>query len=47
MRNSFEDKYGIYIYWKEQDELMTLDAWLREVDLPKAFYVGSVIDYRW
>ena len=47
LRNSFEDKYGIYIYWKEQDELMTLDAWLRETDLPKAFHVGGVIDYRW
>lgn len=47
LKESFEDKYGIYIYWKDQDELMTLDAWLREADLPKAFYVGGVIDYHW
>lgn len=47
LKEFFEDKYGIYIYWKDQDELMTLDAWLREADLPKAFYVGGVIDYHW
>lgn len=37
------DKFSFYIYY--QDELKTLDEWIRETDLSESFYFGGTLDY--
>lgn len=44
--NSFyNDTFGFYIYY--QDELKTLDDWIRETDLSGSFYFGGTLDYHY
>ena len=37
--------FGFYIYY--QDELKTLDDWIRETDLSGSFYFGGTLDYHY
>ena len=39
----FHLKFSFYIYY--QDELKTLDEWIRETDLSGSFYFGGTLDY--
>lgn len=43
LRDAYEDKFGFYIFYKEQ--LMTEDEWMRFADLTKPYYIGGTIDY--
>ena len=45
LKDSFEDRFGFYIYDRDMEELMTLDSWVRRSDLTKDYYFGGVIDY--
>ena len=42
---SYEGRYGFYVYSPESRELQPLDAWLRGADTGKPFYVGGTVDY--
>ena len=42
---SYEDNRGIYIYDSANDDLLTLDSWLRTTDFHAPLYLGGVIDY--
>lgn len=43
LNDCFNDKFSFYIYF--QDELKTLDDWIRETDLSGSFYFGGTLDY--
>ena len=43
----YEDKFDHYIYLRDHDELITLDAWVRDLDPKDSFYIGGIIDYHW
>lgn len=43
--DSYEDRFGFYIYTPESETLQPLDTWLRSTDTSKPFYVGGTIDY--
>ena len=45
LTDSYEDKFGFYIYTPESQALQPLDSWLRNTDTSKPFYVGGTIDY--
>ena len=45
LKESYEDRFGFYIYDHDMEELMTLDSWVRRSDLTKDYYFGGVIDY--
>ena len=45
LSDSYEDKFGFYIYTPESQTLQPLNAWLRNADTSKPFYVGGTIDY--
>ena len=45
LKESYEDRFGFYIYDHDMEELMTLDSWVRRFDLTKDYYFGSAIDY--
>ena len=47
LNRAFEDKFGFYVFDQDKDELITLDAWIREADLSKPYYVGGILDYHW
>ena len=46
LSRSYEDKFGCYIYDHDYGELKTLDAWVREMEPDKPYYVGAVMDYK-
>lgn len=43
LNEAYQDKFSFYIYY--QDELKTLDEWIRETDLSGSFYFGGTLDY--
>ena len=46
LQKSYDNKYGFYI--DDNDEYMgldTLDAWVREAEENKKYYIGRVFDY--
>ena len=45
LMESYEDNRGIYIYDSANDDLLTLDSWLRTTDFHAPLYLGGVIDY--
>ncbi len=45
LKESYEDKFGFYVYDHDVEELMTLDTWIRAADFTKSYYLGSAIDY--
>ena len=45
LNDCFNDKFSFYIYF--QDELTTLDDWIRETDLSGSFYFGGTLDYHY
>ena len=45
LNNAYNDKFGFYVYDRDDDALKTLDNWLREADLSKSYYIGGIIDY--
>ena len=45
LNDSYEDRYGIYIYMGTADTLEALDRWLRYADLTRPVYIGGVVDY--
>lgn len=42
---NFEDKFSLYVYFN--DELKSLDEWIRETDLSGSFYFGGTLDYHY
>ena len=47
IRFAYEDKFDHYIYLKDNDEPISLDAWVRDLDPKHSFYIGGIIDYHW
>ena len=47
LNDAYEDKYGFYVYEPESLNLRPINAWLREADLTKPFYVGGIVNYHW
>lgn len=47
LKQAVEDKFDCYIYSKDTDELVPMDAWMRDLDLDERLYFGGVIDYHW
>jgi len=47
LNSSYEDRYGFYVYDRDDEELITLDSWVRRNDLSEPYYIGSIIDYHW
>ena len=45
LMESYEDERGTYIYDAANEDLLTLDSWLRTTDVTTPFYLGGVIDY--
>ena len=43
LNEAYQDKFSFYIY--HNDELKTLDEWIRETDLSGSFYFGGTLDY--
>lgn len=43
IKESFADKFDFYIYY--QDNLKSLDEWIRETNLSGSFYFGGTLDY--
>ena len=43
LNEAYQDKFSFYIY--HNDELKTLDEWIRETDLSGSFYFGGSLDY--
>ncbi len=43
LNSAYNDKYEFYVYMN--DELKTLDDWIRESDLSGSFYFGGTVDY--
>lgn len=38
-------KFSLYVYFN--DELKSLDEWIRETDLSGSFYFGGTLDYHY
>ena len=43
LNSAYNDKFGFYIYY--DDNLWTMDEWMRETDLREPFFVGGTVDY--
>ena len=43
LNEQYQDKFSLYIYFN--DELKSLDEWIRETDLSGSFYFGGTLDY--
>lgn len=43
LNSAYDDKYGFYIY--EDDDLYTIDQWMRTIKKGDVYYIGSTIDY--
>ena len=47
LKSSYEDRFGFYVYDRDNEELITMDSWVRQADLSVPYYIGSIIDYHW
>lgn len=45
LNNTYEDKYGFYVDIDE--ELMTLDSFVRRCVTEEKYYIGGTLDYHW
>ena len=45
LKHAYEDQYDHYIYDKDADELIPLDAWVRDLNLAEPVYFGGVIEF--
>lgn len=45
LRFAYEDKFDNYIFLRDTEELITMDAWIRDLDLAQPVYFGGVMDY--
>ena len=45
VESRYDDRFGFYVYDQDREELMTLDNWVRHMDVAKLYYVGGVVDY--
>ena len=43
LNEHYQDKFSLYVYFN--DELKSLDEWIRETDLSGSFYFGGTLDY--
>lgn len=43
LREAYDDHYGFYIY--HDDELYTMQQWVRRVEPCGVYYLGGVVDY--
>lgn len=43
LKEAYDDKYGFYVY--SNDELYTLDAFMRTVQDGEVYYIGGTVDY--
>jgi len=44
-KSSYEDQFGFYVYDRDAEELMTLDSWVRDMDVNAPCYAGGIVDY--
>ena len=44
-KSAYEDRFGFYVYDRDCEELMTLDNWVRHMNVAIPYYVGGVVDY--
>ena len=42
----YENKFSYYVYDRDYSELLTLDAWVREMDTDTPYFFGAVLDYK-
>lgn len=47
LKQAYEEKFDHYVYLKDSEELIPMDAWVRDLDLSEVFFFGGVIDYHW
>ena len=45
LRKAYDDKYAFYIYDDNEEELYTLDEWIRDMQEPHTVYIGGTVDY--
>ena len=45
LNEHYQDKFSLYVYFN--DELKSLDEWIRETDLNGSFYFGGTLDYHY
>ena len=45
LREMFNERFGVYI-WMD-DELYTLDEFIRSLDYDRRYYIGAALDYHW
>lgn len=45
LRFAYEDKFDNYVFFHDTEELMTMDAWIRDLDSDQPVYFGGVVDY--
>ena len=45
LRGLYDGHFEFYVYF--EDELMTLDYWIRHYDLSGTLYVGGIVDYHY
>lgn len=43
LNDAYDDKYGFYV-WSEE-ELWTMNEWMRRIDPCSVYYIGGVVDY--
>ena len=44
-KSAYEDRFGFYVYDRDCEELMTLDNWVRNMNVGVPSYVGGIVDY--
>ena len=47
LKSAYEDKFGFYVYDRDDEELITMDAWVRRSDLTVPYFIGGIVDYHW
>lgn len=45
LRGLYDERFEVYIYF--EDELMTMDYWIRHYDLKGKLHFGGVVDYHY
>lgn len=44
LQTSYEDRCGFFFY-TEDDELLSIDKWMRQAEEGKTYYLGGILDY--
>ena len=45
VKSAYEDRFGFYVYDRDCEELMTLDNWVRNMNVSVPSYIGGIVDY--